>query len=92
MLVSSSDKTDWNEAMKLCDDNDVIIAAVGENPTLCGEGRERKGIRLPGEQEKFVESLIDSGKPVIVCVFGGRAQVLSKKIRENAAAIIQAFV
>ncbi len=91
MLVSSSDKTDWNEAMKLCDDNDVIIAAVGENPTLCGEGRERKGIRLPGEQEKFVESLIDSGKPVIVCVFGGRAQVLSKKIRENAAAIIQAW-
>lgn len=91
MLINSNDPTDWESAMKLGSNNDVIIAAVGENPTLCGEGRFRKGIRLPGDQERFVEELIETGKPVVVVMFGGRAQMMSQKIMDGAAAIVQAW-
>ena len=91
MLVSSSDKVDRNAAFNICNKSDVIIAAMGENATLCGEGRIRKGIRLPGDQEKFVEDLISTGTPVILVVFGGRAQVLSEKIRNGAMAILSAW-
>ena len=91
MLITSSDPTDWNKALDISAKNDVVIAAVGENPTLCGEGRFREGIRLPGQQEKFVEELIATGRPVVVVLFGGRAQVLSKKIMDGAAAILQAW-
>ena len=35
---------------------------------LCGENRDRKGLRLPGSQEQFVESLIATGKPVVLGV------------------------
>ncbi len=91
MLIDSNDPTDWDKAMDLAEGNDVIIAAVGENPTLCGEGRFREGIRLPGDQERFVEELISTGKPVVVVMFGGRAQVMSQKIMDGAAAIVQAW-
>ena len=91
MLAKTSDPFDWNKAMNTASKSDVVIAAVGENVALCGEGRSRKGIRLPGAQEQFVEQLIDNGKPVVVVIFGGRAQVLSQKIIDGAAAIVQAW-
>lgn len=90
MLMESADPTDWNAAMEVARKSDVIIAAVGENPTLCGEGRERKGIRLPGEQEKFVEELVATGKPVVLVLFGGRPQVLGS-LKDKCAAILQAW-
>lgn len=91
MLRRDADPTNRYKAIKISRNSDVVVAAVGENAALCGEGRARKGIRLPGEQEAFVESLIDTGRPVVVVIFGGRAQVLSRKILDGAAAIIQAW-
>lgn len=91
MLRAEADPTDLNRAMQVANNSDVIVAAVGENAALCGEGRARKGIRLPGQQEAFVESLIETGRPVVVVIFGGRAQVLSDKILDGAAAIVQAW-
>lgn len=91
LFESTKEKSDINSAIIACKKSEIIIAAVGENLTLCGEGRWRKGVNLPGDQEAFVEKLIDTGKPVVLIVFGGRAQVLSKKINDNAAAIIQAW-
>ncbi len=91
ILRNESDPMDWDKAMEYASNSDVVIAAVGETAALCGEGRARVGIRLPGEQERFVEELIDCGSPVVVVVFGGRAQVLSQKILDGATAIIQAW-
>ncbi len=90
MLMQSADPTDWKKGIELSANSDVIIAAVGENPTLCGEGRERKGIRLPGDQEKFVKELIATGKPVVLVVFGGRSQVV-EGLEAQCAAVLQAW-
>ena len=68
----------------------LIVAAVGENVMLCGENRDRQGLRLPGKQEEYVKELLSTGKPVILVVFGGRAQVISG-IAEKCAAVIQAW-
>lgn len=91
MLRNSAPVASWSNAMKLAKGSDVVIAAVGENLALCGEGRNRVGIRLPGEQERFVEELIDAGRPVVVVLFGGRAMLLSEKILSGAAAIVEAW-
>ena len=88
--VDSGETADWNEAIKMAGDSDVIIAAVGENVMLCGENRDRQGLRLPGRQEEYVEALLATGKPVVLVVFGGRAQVISG-IAERCAAVIQAW-
>lgn len=90
MLMESVDPTNWQASMNVAKKSDIIIAAVGENPTLCGEGRARKGIRLPGKQEQFVNELIATGKPVILVVFGGRPQVLGE-LTDKCAAILQAW-
>ena len=88
--VDSGEKADKAEALKMSQEADVIIAAVGENVMLCGENRDREGLRLPGKQEQYVEELIKTGKPVVLVVFGGRAQVISS-IAEKCAAVIQAW-
>lgn len=88
--VDSGEKADKQEALTMAKDADVIIAAVGENVMLCGENRDRQGLRLPGKQEQFVEELIKTGKPVVLVMFGGRAQVISG-LAEKCAAIIQAW-
>ena len=91
MLQEEADPTDMAKAVSAAKASDVVVLAMGENAALCGEGRVRKGIRLPGSQEAFVESMIDMGKPVVLVLFGGRAQVLSRKILDGAAAIVQAW-
>lgn len=88
--VDSGEKADKAEALKMAAQADVIIAAVGENVMLCGENRDRQGLRLPGKQEQFVEELIKTGKPVVLVMFGGRAQVISG-LAEKCAAVIQAW-
>ena len=88
--VDAGEKADKAEALQMAKDADVIIAAVGENVMLCGENRDRQGLRLPGKQEQFVEDLIQTGKPVVLVMFGGRAQVISG-LAEKCAAIIQAW-
>ena len=88
--VDSGEKIDKAEALAMAKQSDVIIAAVGENVMLCGENRDRQGLRLPGKQEQYVKELIATGKPVVLVVFGGRAQVISG-LAEQCAAVIQAW-
>ena len=88
--IESPDPTNPAAALQLAFQSDVIVAAMGENVFLCGENRIRNGIRLPGDQEEFVRSLIATGKPVVLVVFGGHPQVLSP-IADGCAAILQAW-
>ena len=88
--VDAGEKADKQEALTMAKEADVIIAAVGENVMLCGENRDRQGLRLPGKQEQYVEELIQTGKPVILVMFGGRAQVISD-LANRCAAVIQAW-
>ena len=62
-------------AFEICesiDDADTIIAVMGEEPFLSGEAHCRANIKLPGEQEEFLENLIGTGKNVVVVIIAGR--------------------
>jgi len=88
--VDSGETANKEEALAMADSADVIIAAMGENVMLCGENRDRQGLRLPGKQQEYVEALLATGKPVILVLFGGRAQVIGD-LAERCAAVIQAW-
>jgi beta-glucosidase len=88
--IPCKEKIDTNLALKEANRSDIIVAAVGENAMLCGENRDRGSLRLPGRQEQYIEKLLSTGKPLILIVFGGRSQVISK-IADRCAAIIQAW-
>lgn len=89
-MIDSGEKANAQEALKMAKESDVIIAAMGENVILCGENRDRTSLRLPGKQEAYVEQLLATGKPVVLVMFGGRAQVVSS-ISKRCAAVIQAW-
>lgn len=88
--VDSGEKSNEAEALAMAAEADVIVAAMGENVMLCGENRDRQGLRLPGSQEQYVEKLVATGKPVVLVMFGGRAQVISG-LAEKCAAVVQAW-
>ncbi|MFI3270184.1 MAG: glycoside hydrolase family 3 N-terminal domain-containing protein [Rikenellaceae bacterium] len=77
-------------AIKKAAESDIIIAAMGENRYLCGEGRNRPNFRLAGKQEEFVKSLIATGKPVVLIIFGGRQHALGE-VEKGCKAILQAW-
>lgn len=88
--VPHTDEINTKEALKMAKESDVIIAAMGENVLLCGENRERPTMTLPGRQIDYVKELLATGKPVILVVFGGRAQIISE-VADRCAAVIQAW-
>ncbi|WP_075590061.1 glycoside hydrolase family 3 N-terminal domain-containing protein [Labilibacter marinus] len=90
MTIQGLPQPNLETALKISKESDVIIAVMGENLSLNGEGRWRKGIRLPGEQEAFVEKLIETGKPVVLIMLSGRQQVISD-FSDKCAAVVQAW-
>lgn len=89
-MVDNHETANWNEALKMAAQSDVIVAAMGENVLLSGENRNRTKLSLPGRQEEYVEALLATGKPVVLIVFGGRAQIITE-LSKKCAAIIQAW-
>jgi len=88
--VPAPEPANPKKALAQAKDADIIVAAMGENAMLCGENRDRESLRLPSGQEEYVEQLLATGKPVVLVMFGGRAQVISK-FASRCAAIIQAW-
>lgn len=89
-MVDSREPADWDAALQMAKACDVIVAAMGENVMLSGENRDRTKLSLPGRQEEYVNALVATGKPVVLVVFGGRAQVISR-LAERCAAVLQAW-
>ena len=78
------------EAEKVVKDSDVALVFVGLNGTLEGEGHDRSTIELPEPQEKLVEAVIATGKPVVVVLTGGGA-ISANYAAEHANALIEAW-
>ena len=90
-LAESADRADFDAAVAAGRGADVVVCAMGENFTLCGESRQRASIRLAGDQEKLVRAMIATGRPVVLVMFNGRNEVLPQDIVEGCAAIVQAW-
>ncbi len=89
-----------DEAMDRAKQADVVVAFVGLSPQLEGEemrikidgfdGGDRTSIDLPAAQEKLLEAVASTGKPVIVVLQSGSAVSLNWA-NEHAAAILEAW-
>lgn len=69
----------YNLAMK----NDVIVVALGGNcgwvNVTSGEGKDRCKLNLPGIQEKLLEKLQMTNKPIVLVLYGGVYVIPSMK-------------
>jgi beta-glucosidase len=88
------------EAVKAAKASDVVLAFVGLSPRLEGEemplhidgfaGGDRTSIDLPASQEKLLEAVGATGKPVVVISMSGSALALTWA-KAHAAAILSAW-
>ena len=69
---------------------DVIVAVVGQTRDQAGENLDRDNLDLVGGQEKLVEAMQATGKPVIVVLENG-APLTINWINDNVPAILESW-
>jgi beta-glucosidase len=79
-----------NEALKIAQRADVIVAAVGESAEMSGEASSRSDIEIPETQRELLQALLKTGKPVVLVLFTGRPLVLQWE-NENVPAILNVW-
>ena len=85
------------EAQVVAEQSDVVVLVLGLDETLEGEegdtgnadaSGDKLSLLLPESQQKLAKAVLDSGKPVILCLMAGSAIDVSE-IAERAAAVVQ---
>lgn len=79
-----------DEALQICSDADIIVAAVGETAEMTGESSSRASIEIPQVQKDLLQALVKTGKPMVMVLFTGRPLAL-KWEHENASAILNVW-
>ena len=89
-----------DEAVARAKEADVVVAFVGLSPQLEGEemrikidgfnGGDRTSLDLPAPQQKLLEAVAATGKPVVVVLESGSAVALNWA-NQHAAAVLEAW-
>ncbi|MBF6640183.1 beta-glucosidase BglX [Flavobacterium sp. J49] len=67
----------FSEALKIANQSDVIIAALGESAEMSGESSSRSNLEIPQMQKDLLKELLKTGKPVVLVLFNGRPLVIT---------------
>src|SRR4029077_1806775 len=79
------------EAVKAAEESDVVVLALGEDaPTMTGEAASRAHLGLPGLQQKLLEKIVATEKPIVLLVFSGRPLTLPWAF-EHVPAVLAAW-
>ena len=68
-----------SEALKVANQSDVIIAALGESAEFSGECSSRTNLEIPQAQKDLLQALLKTGKPVVLVLFDGRPLVITEE-------------
>ena len=83
------------EAVAAAEASDVVVMAMGGNcgwvNVTGGEGKDRSNLTLPGVQQLLLEAVVETGKPVVLVLYGPGVFALPWA-KDNTAAMIQAFM
>ncbi|MCB2379837.1 beta-glucosidase BglX [Hymenobacter sp. BT635] len=78
------------EAVRVAQGADVVVAVVGESQGMTGEAASRADLGLPGQQLELLKALKKTGKPLVVVLMNGRPLTLSWE-QQNADAILETW-
>ncbi|MBR6284992.1 MAG: beta-glucosidase BglX [Muribaculaceae bacterium] len=69
-----------DEAVRLAQQCDVIVAAMGEPSEMSGEASSRSQLGILDAQRDLLEALLKTGKPIVLLNFSGRATVMTWEV------------
>ena len=78
------------KAVALAQQSDLVIMVLGEEQTMSGEDASRSTLDLPGKQEQLLESVVATGKPVVLVLLNGRPLDISWA-SEHVPAILECW-
>ena len=78
------------EALKVANQSDVIVAALGESAEFSGECSSRSNLEIPQTQKELLQALLKTGKPVVLVLFDGRPLVLNQE-NETVSSILNVW-
>ncbi len=88
--VTDTGDSGFAEALKISRQSDIVVLALGERGNMSGEAAARTRLDLPGNQQKLLESVVATGKPVVLLLFSGRPLVITWAA-QHVPAILQAW-
>ena len=72
VVVNTTDKSDFDEAIKIAKQSDVVVMVLGEHGFQTGEGRSRTNLQLPGVQQELLEAVYKVNKNIVLVLNNGR--------------------
>jgi beta-glucosidase len=81
---------EFSKAVKLAGSSDIALLVLGELQKMSGEDASRESLDLPGDQEKLLEAVAATGKPVVLVLMNGRPLNL-KWASEHVPAILEVW-
>jgi beta-glucosidase len=76
--------------VRVAKESDVAVLVLGEAGDMCGEAASRTSLDLPGEQQKLLEAVSGTGKPVVLVLMNGRPLTISWAA-QHVPAILEAW-
>jgi beta-glucosidase len=88
--TAQEEKDEMEKAISLAKSSELTILVMGEAQNMSGEAASRESLDLPGLEEKLIESVAETGKPVVLVLFNGRPLNI-KWAAEHIPAILDAW-
>ncbi len=79
-----------DEAVRIAQECDVIVAAMGEPSEMSGESSSRSDLSILDAQKDLLTALKATGKPIVLLNFSGRATVMDWEV-ENIPTILNVW-
>jgi beta-glucosidase len=78
------------EAVKVAEQADIVVAVVGESRGMSYEGASRASLGLPGYQSDLIKALKSTGKPLVLVLMNGRPLSVGKE-HDLADAVLETW-
>ena len=88
--LDADESAAMESAVAAAADVDLIVAVLGEDEKTTGESRSRTSLGLPGRQQRLLERLHATGKPVVLVLVNGQPLTVNWAER-NVAAILETW-
>lgn len=88
--IDDDSTTYFSQAIKTARQSDIVLLAIGEGAWMTGEAASRTSLDLPGVQQRLVEELQKTGKPLVVILMNGRPLTINW-IDKNIPVILETW-
>ena len=88
--INTTDKSEFNKAIAVAKNANVVVMVLGEHGFQSGEGRSRALLGLPGVQQELLEAVYQVNKNIVLVLNNGRPLAIDWADR-HIPAIVEAW-